>query len=718
VLDAKTDMSPEMSTNCGADSFVVPDSAPELVSNGDAAALAPPGMAPETAASRADGALAGCPCIPAASTRPRAGTIPAQRLSIHRARLALRRTGFTALAGALLVGLVDLMLHWPPRVEDGFKHPLLGIAAGAFALSLIPARAAAGLSHVFGRGREDSQNGVASNDCPPGGAHASGQIASGVVTKSGLAFDQLAAWALGRPITTICAAACGWLLLTWIPHYLTWPWWVDTDQFAASALAWSSGILPYRDLPDFDFPGPIYIHYALGSLFGWGRTAPLYGVDALFLVSLGVALGAWSRRKFGDALPGLVGYVGFLCYYLSLYYSLVGQRDWRAACFATLGLMALEATRRRVGLWASSFLVAAGFAFRPQTVLFLPALCLAAWQRGGAGEKRTASSALAVAEFGVALAFSLALVFSPLFAAGLHGDFVNALAAARYGGAYNKTDFFSFMHVLNLQFWDVRTACGVAATTALAVAAPARLRGSARVWALAFLGALLYKPISPVPHEYLDQPLVLVRSINLAIVVACVLRASSILSPARLLIVLSVLAAGIHELPEYCSVSRSLNAIACFARGEATPKAPLGCAAWFTDEGAQGGHYYWQDYQRLLSYLRRSTPPSARVANFLRVIPYPTVNGPAGRMSTFPAAGGIMHLSLVDPALELKYIASLVATPHSYVVWVPNEKSVDRRLRYPRIVAAIRMFYEPEARFGIIEVWRHRDLRQTFPGRR
>src|SRR5437868_1335449 len=81
------------------------------------------------------------------------------------------------------------------------------------------------------------------------------------------------------------APLCVVLLTTWVPHSLTWPWWADTDQFAVSAQAWDAGILPYRDLDDFDFPGPIYVHWVLGKTLGWGRTAPFYAFDAALLAA-------------------------------------------------------------------------------------------------------------------------------------------------------------------------------------------------------------------------------------------------------------------------------------------------------------------------------------------------------------------------------------------------------------------------------------------------
>ncbi len=98
--------------------------------------------------------------------------------------------------------------------------------------------------------------------------------------------------ALHRPLTVALAASCALMLLTWAPHYLTWPWWADVDQFAVSALSWRAGLVPFRDQADFDFPGPIYLLYLLGLIFGWDHTAPFYAADAAMVVGLGIALAA------------------------------------------------------------------------------------------------------------------------------------------------------------------------------------------------------------------------------------------------------------------------------------------------------------------------------------------------------------------------------------------------------------------------------------------
>src|SRR5438874_2710750 len=85
--------------------------------------------------------------------------------------------------------------------------------------------------------------------------------------------EAFASKALRAPL----AVALGLLALaqlgTWIPHYLTWPWFADHDVFATAARAWDAGLKPYRDLQGNNFPGTTYLFWALGKAFGWGRTA-------------------------------------------------------------------------------------------------------------------------------------------------------------------------------------------------------------------------------------------------------------------------------------------------------------------------------------------------------------------------------------------------------------------------------------------------------------
>src|SRR5436305_10828258 len=108
---------------------------------------------------------------------------------------------------------------------------------------------------------------------------------------SGPASDRsFEAWFLGWPLSAILVMICGVQLATWLPHYLTWPYWADHDTFAAVARAWDQGLLPYRDTRLNNFPGSVYLFYLLGKAFGWGRPIPFYGFAAGLLLGFGAVL--------------------------------------------------------------------------------------------------------------------------------------------------------------------------------------------------------------------------------------------------------------------------------------------------------------------------------------------------------------------------------------------------------------------------------------------
>ncbi|MGZ6074628.1 MAG: hypothetical protein ACXWOA_12265, partial [Isosphaeraceae bacterium] len=108
-------------------------------------------------------------------------------------------------------------------------------------------------------------------------------------------------------VASLVALWCAFLVLTWLPSYLTWPWQNDSEHFAMLAQLWDSGKLPYRDMFSTQFPGEIYIHYLLGKAFGWGNTAAYYAFDAALVIVFGILLVAWGRRRNGALLPGLIG---------------------------------------------------------------------------------------------------------------------------------------------------------------------------------------------------------------------------------------------------------------------------------------------------------------------------------------------------------------------------------------------------------------------------
>ncbi len=625
---------------------------------------------------------------------------PGDASQVPRARLVFRVAGGT-LAGLSLYLLPALIRSLPHEVFWYLDHPLARIIPIAVLLILGPSLVASVVPRRY-RERLAALSRRVARTRPAAFLVDRADRALAPRTRGPLApVEGFASWVLHGPLTIVLVASSALMLLTWAPHYLTWPWCPDSDQFAVSALSWRAGLVPYRDQADFDFPGPIYLFYLLGVTFGWGQTAPFYAADAALLIALGVALACWSRRLFGRALPGLVAYLPFLGYYLGLDYYMVAERDWHGPLLAALAVMALEARPGRGGRLASALAMAAALLYRPHEVLFLPAVASALLEGCRDGEGGWPRAIGRLAGWCAALAVSLVLVFGPLIVAGALDDFVRALRIARYGGTYNHATWSSFARGLGSHLHDRTTAGTLAAIVLLAVLGPSSLRGPARTWGLAMLGALLYKPISPFPHAYLDEPMVLVRSIALAPLVACLMEANRLAAPLRLAGVAAAIAAGVPSVPAYCSASRSLRALGPLMRGEDPVDPPPGCDRRFLDQPET--RYPWGDYRRLLAYIRRSTSPRTRVANLLHEFPLPTVNGPTGRRNPFPAAGGYVHLWSVDPGLEARYAEDLELADDSVVVWDPGFP--DRK--FPLLDRSVRRWYRPAARFGHIEVWRH-----------
>src|SRR5579883_976904 len=237
--------------------------------------------------------------------------------------------------------------------------------------------------------------------------------------------DALAGFAMGGGLSVVVVVIGLWFLATWVPHYLLWPWYRDTDTFATMAQSWDAGILPYRDIRAYNFPGAIYLCWVLGKVAGFGRTWAFYAVDAVALVVLGMVLAAWSRRCLGRVLPGVSAYLVFLTFYLSRDYFTVAQRDWHASLCVALGLLALQAWPGRASRLTSALLAAAALAIRPHVVVFLPALAAAVAEgvsrdRPGAGlpgPPAPAARLRALAEWLLAFGLFLVIAFAPLLIA-------------------------------------------------------------------------------------------------------------------------------------------------------------------------------------------------------------------------------------------------------------------------------------------------------------
>ena len=512
-------------------------------------------------------------------------------------------------------------------------------------------------------------------------------------------------WVCG--VGLLCLA----LLATWIPHYLTWPWFRDLDTFATIAQSWDAGIRPYRDIEAYNFPGQTYLLWLLGKSIGWGHTAPFYVLDVVLVFALGAALAIWSRRCFATLLPGTIAYLVFLTQYLNLDYSQVAQRDWQATLFVVLSLITLQSGNSRRGRALSAILFACGLTFRPHVVLFLPAIWVAL--SGGVSAGTGPSRARAVAEWSGVFGLAALLAFAPLLLAGVTPDFVRGLHLAIASGAYGANSPAQAAETLLEQLGMKWTIAALAIGPLFSTYGPAQWRRFGGTWTWAMIAAFIYRPVHPQPHQYLLLPLDLIAAINVALLVAW-LHGSPRSGAAREIGVLAIVLLSLVPLPQFCSVEQSMQALA-FAFSAAEPeKPPAGSHQWL-HAGRQAGGYAWSNYRDALAYLRTRTGATTVVANLLRRYPFPAMNGPAGRLSPFLAESGICWMLLVNQDLDAVFAESLTRARQSVVVWSPGESGVEPRMGLPRVIAVVRREYELVERFGQIEIWKRRE-NSAIPG--
>lgn len=517
--------------------------------------------------------------------------------------------------------------------------------------------------------------------------------------------EALSARLLGGPLSLTLGLLCLGQFLSWFPNYLTWPWWADHDVFAVAAQGWSEGIRPYRDLAGNNFPATTYVFWILGQIFGWGRTAPFWACDGLLLGGLCLLMVLWSRRRLDSALPGLAGSALWLGYYLNLDYSLAAQRDWHGPAFAVAGMLAVQIWPDRRGRVLAGLGMALGLAFRPQVILLAPAQALAVWQ-GSQTENalRLDRPALrAVATWATSVVIGLVLAFTPLVRDGLLGDFLSSLGAVTYGSGYNRTGPLAILERLLTQFQGVGMLAVPLALGALWPTAGPGVRRLAGPWLLAMAGVLLYRPLSPVSHAYLAHPLMLVWTLLAAVLVGFV-RTDRRLSPSlQLVMLLLILGLNVTVKPRFCNPRGSLDALSQLRDRREPGPSPTGYTA--NPEVRMAGRYAWEDYRQLLDYLRWDVPRGVRVANALGGVP--AVAGPTGHLSSLPAES-VAWVTVVNPADEPRFAAALAGAERSVVVWAPGEDDTDGMPSLGTVRQVIRDHYEPDRRFGAIEVWRRK----------
>jgi hypothetical protein len=493
----------------------------------------------------------------------------------------------------------------------------------------------------------------------------------------------------------------------WLPQYLASPWWADHDVFATLAQGWDSGLRPYRDLLGNNFPGTIYFFWLVGKTWGWGNTWAYNVFDGVLLAAFGAATLLWSRKRLGDWLPGALTLFALVTYYVQLDFSQIAQRDWHAALFAALGMMAIECAAGAWGLCLSAIFLAIGVSIRPQAVMFVPGLLwtLNFGREPDQGGQRSAwrSVWLRSASWVLCLTIVVGGLFLPLVVQGVIGDFARGLRTVMPGSGYDEGKLFqlakiAFRIVAHGKVWGLLLAMALFWRTA-----PPTTRRSATGWLVFLAGSLAYLEATPVLRPYVQHAFWIVWAFVLGVMVAMLLKSDALSRRTQwMALAFLCMLLDVGYLPPACSPAGAMNAIKAVTCGTPLSQTPLAYQHPY-----RGFHIYpYGDYQAMLAFLRSELARGTRVANGLMGV---AVTGPTGRLPAFPAESATW-LFVVQPKDEDRFITALHDARDSVVVWAPAETEMFHSLpaRFPRLANEIRALYEPAAGFGAIEVWRRR----------
>jgi hypothetical protein len=348
---------------------------------------------------------------------------------------------------------------------------------------------------------------------------------------------------------------------------------------------------------------------------------------------------------------------------------------------------------------------------RPHVLLLSPAVVLVvAMSATGNAEAahgeltvRRRARARALLAWGLAASLGLAFGFAPVAAQGMLGNFVQGVRQANYG-SYGEYPV-SFAGKLITQFAAKRITVGYALAAAAVVAAPSSTRRLALPWLLMLVLVLVYRPLHPVPHAYLAHPLWLIWSLNLAVIAGVVMQMGQRRPWMALGSVGLLLALASPRVPKYWDLGASLRAIGDLTRRTEPALVPPGAAPHFAPASTTSP-YTWEQYCEVLDYLRQRTGPNTQIANLLRNLPFPGLNGTIGRISPLRADSGVLWLYALGTDREADFARDLEAAGDAVVIWIPGEQTFDRRLEIPIIERTVPRFYCPEANLSGVQVWR------------
>lgn len=496
------------------------------------------------------------------------------------------------------------------------------------------------------------------------------------------------------------------MFISWMPHYLFWPLWMDNEHFSLSAHFWDSGVRPYRDTFDFNFPGPIYFFWVIGKCFGWDRPMIVNLTDVMILICLAAFLIIWSHKNFKTCLPALFTSFLIFSFYMSLDFGRVMQRDWYVFYLGASSLIAVQTLQSRLKWIIAGVLLALAFTIRPHAVLFLPAVMTSVFTESANSTTTWKNLALLILSGLV----GLLLAWSPLLISGIFDDFLTQFLQELFHGNYTDEKKLPVYHIVADEL-NRNLTCTAFACLALIVFNLRHNHNTKRLWppwAVAFISLLYYKPMSPVMHDYTEIPFELVSCCVIGLFLGLSISGNQLNAKnLRFLLIGTLIWVRFYfpGWPVMADFNASLMAAASLARGTQLHLSPPGCMESLPDPGKRLGKFRWADYQDLLRYIREETTPETRVVSFILYDPFPTVNAPTGRLTLWPCGEGILWLSWVDPSLEHEFANQLKGNEPAIVILRDEIEGWPPKNRFPEIERTIHERFEFRTRFGDFQVW-------------
>ena len=198
-------------------------------------------------------------------------------------------------------------------------------------------------------------------------------------------------------------------------------------------------------------------------------------------------------------------------------------------------------------------------------------------------------------------------------------------------------------------------------------------------------------------------PFHLILAVNVAVLSDLLLNTRRIPASFKLIAFLLVLGVSCRSRPDFCTLRPSLKATLAGVRGERSDGPPPGYRRGPVNVA---GYYQWADYFATADYLQPVASRKTRIANALKGDP--AIVGLLGGFSAFPAES-ISWLRMVKRTtrrgLRRPWRTSLTRSSSG----LRTRPGPTRRSSSTCSNRRSRRLYEPEARFGVIEVWRRKE---------